>query len=932
MVTSVLEGVGQRLLAGKFLPKRFGPIRILLSCCTIIGIIVAASTGLVILSTYTNRVDEVRSQLEKLSSVLADHADRTFEALDLVERAVLAEFPPGQDATPDSFAQHLTDVSVHQRLREKVAGVPQIDSLAIVDSKGDLVNFSRYWPVPKASASDRDYFNMLRQPNGPDIYISKPIASHITGTWSIYFARRINSPSGEFLGLVAAVMDLRHLERFFAGIASTPGEAISMLRSDGVLLARYPAVNDKIGQVAPDKLFFMKSTNSQEFRRLVSLWDGKDRFISTTRSVRYPLFLNVSTTVSAAFMRWKRQTWFFVAAAALLELCIIAVAIVGSKELQGRLRLAQERGEKGRLMAETELAFARERERGAEERGAKDRQFRVAIETMRQGLCMFDGDDTLVIFNHRVTIDLGIPFDALSPGLTLASFADILERHHAFDASGAARFQEALRSAASQSEQQTSIETLLNGRVLSYVVLPMSEDRGWIFTCEDITDRYKAEQRLLHVSLHDPLTDLANRTALRNRVESEARRWPPHESSALLYVDLDGFKEVNDSLGHPVGDAVLQLVAQRLLKSTRNADTVARIGGDEFVIVQSNAMHPSGTSSLAERLIEELKAPFEVAGHQIVLGASVGIACIQSSEIEPDLFIKNADLALYEAKKDGGNCYRIFEPKLEAAANAKSKLSAELKSAVANQEFVVHYQPLVNVRTRFLCGFEALVRWQHPTRGLVSPGEFIEVAEGIGLIGHIGEQVLFQACAEAVNWPSHVKIAVNLSPKQFGQHRQILTTVDEVLTWSGLSPGRLELEVTESILLQGTEDTVSTLHSLKALGVRISMDDFGTGYSSLSYLQKFPFDKVKIDQSFIRNLQPGGSGGPIIHAIMGMCKSIGLRTTAEGVETEEQFDQLVREGCDEAQGYLFGRAVTSDLVGGVIKRLAQPIEEATLAE
>ena len=922
MVT-VFAQVRQRARRCIALPKGFGPIKVLVSCCTTIAVIVAASTGFIILSTYSNRLAEVRAQLEKVSSVLADHADRTFEALDLVERGVLADVPADYEVTPESFARLMSDVSVHQRLRDRIAGLPQVNTLALMDNNGMLVNFSRFWPPPKVSGADRDYFVQVSQPNGPDVSISRPVQSRVTGTWSIYFARRIESLKGEFLGVIVASIDLNYLETFFAGIADNPGDAISMQRADGVLLVRYPPSNDKIGQLATGRLGVVHQGRAREFNRFVSIWDGKDRFVATTRSVRYPLLLNVSVTVQSALARWKRQTWFLATAAALLEICLVLVANFGAKELRGRLRLSQERATRGRLVAEAELALARERETAAEERSARDRRFRIAIETMRQGLCMFDGDENLVVFNHRVATDLGIPVESLSPGLPLRSLIALLEEHGTIDAEGAARFRQSLSCSQAEPNTQTTTETLLDGRILSYAVRAMTQDKGWVLTCEDVTERHKAEQRLLHISLHDPLTDLANRTALRTCVEAEARRFRPHEGSALLYVDLDGFKEINDTLGHPAGDAVLQTVAKRLLKSTRSADTVARIGGDEFVIVQASSTDPGTATALAERLIEELRVPFDVSGHHLSLGASVGISFIRPGPVEPDLFIKNADLALYEAKKDGGNCYRIFKPELETAANAKSRLCAELRDAVANEEFVVHYQPLVSVPTRALCGFEALVRWQHPTRGLVPPGEFIGLAEEIGLIGQIGEQVLFQACAEAATWPKYIKIAVNLSPKQFGTHRRIAATVQEALNWSGLDPGRLELEITESILLQGNEETVNTLHNLKKLGAGISMDDFGTGYSSLSYLQKFPFDKLKIDQSFVHTMVDGGSGNPIIHAIIGLCKVIGLRTTAEGVETEMQFDLLCREGCDEAQGYLFGRPTAAHEIAGVIKRLSQ---------
>ena len=733
MVTK-LTGSGWRWRSGKFLPKRFGPIKILLRCCTLVAAIFAILAGFIILSTYANRVDEVHAQLETLSSVLADHADRTFEALDVLGRGVLAEFSAGDDITPGSFATLMSGASIHQRLRDKVSGLPTVEMIAIIDSKANLVNFSRAWPVPKASASDRDYFKAVSQPNGPDIYISKPVPSHITGTWSIFVARRVNSPSGEFLGLIVASMETKQLETFFAGIARTPGDAISMVRADGVLLARYPTLNDKIGTVANDNVIFTNATSPREFHRLTSAWDGQDRFVATTRSARYPLVINVSKTVSAAFMRWNRQTWFLAGATALLELGLAAVAIIGSKELQGRLQLSQERAEKGRLIAETELALAREREMAAEERSARDRQFRVAIETMRQGLCMFDRDEKLVVFNHRVATKLGIPIERLSPGLSLQSLIALLEEYGTIDAEGAARIRQSLNFSLSEPTTQTTIETLLDGRILSYSVRAMTEDKGWVLTCEDVTDRHKAEQRLLHISLHDPLTDLANRTSLRTRVEFDARRVRPHEGSALLYIDLDGFKEINDSLGHPTGDAVLQAVAERLRKSTRGGDTVARIGGDEFVIVQSSATHPATAAALADRLIAELRRPFEVSGHNIVLGASIGISFIQPGVDEPDLFIKERrPRALRGERKTAATATVSSNQSSKPPPTAKSKV--ERRAEIGGRQPGIR-RPLPAARKRTgtrvsICGFEALVRWQHPTRGLVAPRRIHRGCRGV---------------------------------------------------------------------------------------------------------------------------------------------------------------------------------------------------------
>ena len=373
---------------------------------------------------------------------------------------------------------------------------------------------------------------------------------------------------------------------------------------------------------------------------------------------------------------------------------------------------------------------------------------------------------------------------------------------------------------------------------------------------------------------------------------------------AVFCLDLDRFKDVNDAHGHPVGDLLLKMVADRLRQCIRDADMVARLGGDEFAIVQAGASQPTEATSLASRLIEAIGAPYRLGGHEVTVELSIGIALAPGDGLDPDRLLKNADMALYRAKSDGQGLYRFFEPEMDARMQARRRLEIDLRKAIANSEFQLFYQPLVGMQSENVAGFEALIRWHHPERGLILPLDFIPIAEETGLIVRIGDWVLRQACAEAVTWPNDVKIAVNLSPVQF-KNKGILLSVISALAASGLSPNRLELEITESVLLQDGDATLAILHELRGLGVRISMDDFGTGYSSLSYLRKFPFDKIKIDQSFIFDMSDHDDSLAIVRAVIAMGSGLGIATTAEGVETAEQFKQLKLEGCSEVQGYLF---------------------------
>ncbi len=422
---------------------------------------------------------------------------------------------------------------------------------------------------------------------------------------------------------------------------------------------------------------------------------------------------------------------------------------------------------------------------------------------------------------------------------------------------------------------------------------------------------------------HDALTRLPNRVRFREQMEGALVPAARGEATAVLCIDLDHFKAVNDTLGHPVGDALLQAVADRIRSCVRPSDTVARLGGDEFAIVQVSVDQPMGSTALATRLIEKLSAPFDVQGHQVVISASIGIAIMPDDGDDPDCLLKNADMALYRAKEDGRGIHRYFEPDMDARMQARRTLELDLRKALALGEFELFYQPLVRLETNQVSGLEALLRWRHPRRGLVPPGEFIPLAEDIGLIGPIGAWVLKEACREATSWPSELKVAVNLSPVQFKNGTVVLDVV-AALGASGLPASRLELEITETVLLQDTEATITTLNSLRDLGVSISMDDFGTGYSSLSYLRKFPFDKIKIDRSFIRDLSEEPDSIAIIRAVAGLGSSLGIATTAEGVETEAQLHRLREEGCTEVQGYLFSKPIPADQVQPLLQRLDPP--------
>jgi diguanylate cyclase (GGDEF)-like protein len=378
------------------------------------------------------------------------------------------------------------------------------------------------------------------------------------------------------------------------------------------------------------------------------------------------------------------------------------------------------------------------------------------------------------------------------------------------------------------------------------------------------------------------------------------------QSFSVLCLDLDHFKQVNDTLGHPVGDRLLQAVATRLTGCVTESDLVARIGGDEFAIVQRAVERPEKSSRLAALIVDAISTPFDLDGKHVVIGTSIGIALAPADGRDPDQLLKNADMALYLAKTDGRGTHRFFELEMDRRLQARRALELDLRAAIVNGDFELHYQPIVKLDSTAICGFEALIRWNNRSRGQILPSDFIPLAEETGLILPMGEWVLRTACSQAVTWPAPVSVAVNLSPAQF-KSQNLVQVVLSALAASGLAPGRLELEITESVLLQNEASTLSTLHQLRALGVRIAMDDFGTGYSSLAYVRSFPFDKIKIDRSFVSDMTQREESAAIVRAVAGLARSLDIITVVEGIETKQQLEMARAEGCDEGQGYMLGR-------------------------
>jgi diguanylate cyclase (GGDEF)-like protein len=531
----------------------------------------------------------------------------------------------------------------------------------------------------------------------------------------------------------------------------------------------------------------------------------------------------------------------------------------------------------------------------------------AALQNMSQGLVMFDRDSRLIVCNQRYAELYRLPPEMTRVGVSQKDMLGHLIAAGLLADQGSVQFIKARTVEGAPHAPAETVLMLADGRSLLVAVRPLANG-GWISTHEDITARREAEAQIAHMAHHDALTGLPNRTLLRERLDAALVHAERGQRIAVLYLDLDHFKSINDTLGHGIGDELLKEVSARLCACVRETDTIARLGGDEFAVIQTEIVSPSDVAGLAARIRDALAMPYDLDGHQVPADVSIGISLAPDDTLDPDQLLKNADMALYRSKADGRGTYRFFEPQMDERVRARRTLELDLRNALADGQFELYFQPVVNLARNQISACETLLRWHHPTRGMVPPVEFIPVAEETGLINQIGEWVLRQACREAAAWPADIAVAVNLSPVQF-KNQNLALLVVSALGDSGLPAGRLELEITEAVLLQNNEATLATLHRLRELGVRIAMDDFGTGYSSLSYLRSFPFDKIKIDRSFINDIDEKDESGAIVQAVTSLASRLKIATTAEGVETQAQLQMIQDLGCTEMQGYFYSRPV-----------------------
>lgn len=525
-----------------------------------------------------------------------------------------------------------------------------------------------------------------------------------------------------------------------------------------------------------------------------------------------------------------------------------------------------------------------------------------AVNNVKLALYVFDQEGQLVLVNQPLLQLLAIESERDLLGLSLKEFGLFLTNKLGHLTGGSTRLEPFLNLG--KIREKSALNLVFESQQVLHVAHTPSPSGGFVHTLEDVTARREAEAKASHLASHDALTNLPNRRLLKQHID--VALYEDSADCAVLCVALDRFKSVNDKLGFSGGDALLIEFGKRLRTCVRDVDTVGRLGGDQFVILIASALNRDEMESLAQRVVAEIAKPFDVLGHSILVSARVGVAMAPTDGSNADRLIKSADMALFAAKREGASRYCFFDPLFEAQALERQALEVDLRTAVSKKQFELHYQPVFSSRQRKLVGFEALLRWNHPTRGRVSPVDFIPVAEELGLICELGDWVINEACRTAATWPDGIAIAVNVSARQFINH-DLYGVVTQALLRNGLAPSRLEIEITESALMESSNEIETILQRFRHQGIGLAMDDFGTGYSSLAYLRRFHFTKVKIDRSFINGLATDTQSIAIVRAILALCKSLNIVVTAEGIETEAQADILRLENCDYLQGFLLGR-------------------------
>lgn len=1142
-----IPGVFARYKAQRSAPTRLAVISAIL---LMVGVVTAI--GLFLANLRTRALNENSRVLANTALIIAKQVDLLLDPTEAIQRSLHDHFSAFETLDESAFHRSISKYDIHLMLRDKVASTRHIGAISLFNGAGQLVNFSRSWPIPAIDISDRDFYQVLRSNADRTIFLGAPMRNRATGTWVMHLARRIQGPNGEFRGIISNLIELSFLDTFFAGIALEHGSSIALFRSDGTLLTRHPWQDSEFGRHFPSAAVLelvAKADNGVGIK--TGAVDKKLRMIAAHRVRSFPIIVGVTKPMWNILADWRRTAISIIVLGVLIIATITYTAILFIRQL-------------GQYRVLTELRAAQIEE---EKTRAHWQRIDSAITHISQGLTIFDSAGRLVMCNqrYRAMFDLSPEDVPVGTGLVEVLRVFVQKWHHDIDPAG--RAAEIMQSIAARRKTSHIIE-LCDDRIISVVVNPMP-DGGWVSTfdditdiqnrdasfrllfdnnpvpmwvfdqvtlrflavnqaaidhygysgeqflqmtvldirpsecrsdfaelarnlpqddygvpgrhlkcdgnvidvliysrrmsyeghaaalvavhditerkrdhddlertrtfldavvenvplpilvkdvgasgsephnfkfrlinraaesffgvprarmigrtarevhppeaaayvamrdgealqasdtiierehpvfsrvhgmrqvksarvairdkngspqmlltvLEDVTDRTRAAERIAHMAHFDALTDLPNRASFSEALDAAVQRARKTTSSfSLLSIDLDSFKEANDLYGHSVGDGVLREVACRL-KSAAAGAAIFRIGGDEFALILRDGEQPQAAADLAERILETCCGDIDVDGHRVRIGLCIGIAAFPNDGVDAKAICNNADVALYRAKSELRGSVRCFDAEMGAELRDRRAMQIELRTAVKQDEISLHYQPQASINGEIF-GFEALARWHSPRRGAVTPAKFIPLAEETGLIIPLGEHILREACREAAAWEKPMQVAVNVSPVQL-RHADLAPRIHEILFETGLAPHRLEIEVTESALIDDFSRTLSILRRLKSIGVRIALDDFGTGYSSLSYLHAFPFDKIKIDRTFIRDVEHNQHSVAIIRAIVGLGRSLGIPVLAEGVESEMQCAVLATEGCTEMQGYLIGRPEPIDKYSRLLGR------------
>ncbi len=875
-------------------------------------IAVGASSALILRRAA---VIETQNDLRRLSVILAEQAAQSFQAADRVLRAVAEQVAQDVASAEEGIAPDFGTQAAHIALARRMENLPQVEALTMVGSDGISVNATRVFPSRRTLLADRSYFRHFAETDDRGAFVSELVTNRVNGGRTVYLARRLLAADDAFVGVVNAAINLNYFNEFFAAAGFEDGTGVTLARADGSVLKRFPmSPDDNVAERMLTPAWYTTTAAGGGGYRSPGTADGRGpRFVQVRPIPGFGLFINATRQEAEALARWRQQAVALTLAVLFGSLLTGLLALLLTRQFaliaRSHRRIEMDsmalRASEARLRDETTALEA------SEERLTQATQIlRTTLEHMNQGIILVDGQGIVAVSNRRAGLLLDLPGAMLAGGTPFAEINAHQVRCGEFEALTAAQ-RKTFGTGRLPVHETTYERRRPNGTTLEIRSVPLP-DGGMVRTYTDITARAEAEGMLALAASHDQLTGLANRNGFGQRLDRAligAQRGAT--TLAVLCLDLDGFKAVNDTYGHEVGDLLLQRVAACMRDVVREDDLLARMGGDEFSVVLAQG-DAARAAQVARRLLDAVRQPHLLGGHRVMVGVSIGIAVYPLDGGTVEQLLRNGDAALYQAKAGGRNRWCAYASDVGDRERHRMALESDLRDAVEQRQFTLAYQPICDVITTEPVAFEALLRWTHPLRGAVSPGEFVPLAEQTGMILDLGRWALEAACAEAAAWALPVRIAVNLSPAQF-RDPGLLDFITDMLARTGLAATRLELELTEGLLLEQTEGVVGVMQALRDLGVRMVLDDFGTANSNLSYLRGFPFDAVKIDRSFLRALSSDRQARALVEAMLTMSRALGLDVVGEGVETQEQLSMLRHLQCDRVQGYLLGRPEPAEI-------------------